>query len=485
MSEAPTRSLDTLRSRPPEELRAIGKMPAKAAGSSIKDFFEANKSTLTALVQGHVTPDRLLGVAMNAIRQTPKLQQCTVASLFGAIVQCAVMRLEPNTFEGHCYLIPRKKNVPVKDEYGNIQKDRSGKWITQDIHEVNVQIGYKGRIELAYRSPKVKSLFTSVIHANDRYKITEGTERKIDHEPKLDGDRGPAIAYYAVAELTTDGRALFDWMSVKDIERVRDNFSEGYRRSEETRHNALNVLQATSDAREQRRARLDLEKAEDNPWLRDFDQMARKTVLNRLDPYLPSTPESSLARALDQRDSTLRSQDLGGVIEGTAMAYDDDEGETDAGQQQIEQTVNVGVPTPPSAEKVPNPREEIKRQVEQEARDEAAQKAAAAEAEQAKKAEGAPGKGKRAPDPTPKQAEDKTAERAQELIDELTMIDGTHMATAFSALLGRGTTISILRAVERDPNWDVKVRDAIVAARKRVEAKQEEPPEDDRFPGDH
>ena len=132
-----------------------------------------------------------------------------------------------------------------------------------------------------------------------------------------------------------------------------------------------------------------------------------------------------------------------------------------------------------------DPREEIKRRVAEEAAAEQAAKAAAADAaEQAKKADGAPGKGKRAPDPTLRQAEDKTAERAQELIAELATIDGTDMESALTALLARGTTGVVLRAVERDPDLNGKVRDAIVAARKRVEPKQNEPPEDNRFPGD-
>src|SRR5260364_263133 len=62
----------------------------------------------------HLNPERLLKVAQIAATTTPKLVECDIASLIGAIGQCAQMGLEPNTVLGHAYLVPfntRRKNA--------------------------------------------------------------------------------------------------------------------------------------------------------------------------------------------------------------------------------------------------------------------------------------------------------------------------------------------------------------------------------------
>ena len=67
--------------------------------------------------------------------------KCDVASLVGAIGQCAQMGLEPNTILGHAYLVP----------FNTKRKDASG--VERWVNSVQVIIGYKGLIDLARRSP--------------------------------------------------------------------------------------------------------------------------------------------------------------------------------------------------------------------------------------------------------------------------------------------------------------------------------------------
>lgn len=331
MSDQPAKSLEKLRRPDPAELRAISKQTAKVAPASVEAFFQANKGALTALVADVVKPDRLLKVAQTAIRQTPRLQECTIASLFGAVVICATIGLEPNTHEGHCWLIPRRRSVPRRDERGNIVKS-NGRTEFQDVWEVNVQIGYKGRIALAYRSPKVKLLKTVVAFENDELEILEGTEQRISHKPFVSGDRGDPIGYYAVAKLDT-GETLYEWMSIADIMRIRDTFSDAYKQADMNITAAQRVIDSGAVGKALTDAQKTIAKNMDIPWIRDFDQQARKTTINRISNYLPGTPQGALAQALDARDSAMRSQSLGGYIEGEPLLADEDETDDQAPTQ--------------------------------------------------------------------------------------------------------------------------------------------------------
>ena len=63
-------------------------IPAKATG--IKSLLASRKNTIAqALEQTGLTPERLLSVVMNEVRKTPKLKECTDASLLGSVIQSA------------------------------------------------------------------------------------------------------------------------------------------------------------------------------------------------------------------------------------------------------------------------------------------------------------------------------------------------------------------------------------------------------------
>jgi recombination protein RecT len=324
------KTLDNLRVAP-QELKAIAGLTAQEAGPNVEAFFTANKDKLNALVAGVVRPERLLKVAQTAIRSTPGLRQCTVASLFGAVVVCAIMGLEPNTHEGLCWLIPRKSSQPRRNERGVIMTDARGGFIWDERWEVNVQVGYKGHIALAYRNPMVKLIHTGIIHENDEYRIIEGTTPRIEHFPRTAGERGEPIIFYAICKLAT-GETLFEWMSRGQVERIRDNFSDAFESADAKRQQAAAVLDRGGDEKAMARARRDLEKAEAAPWIRDFDQMARKTLINRIRNYIPSNRQSSLAETLDTRDMRRQSQNLaqfldGGDLDGEFEAHDDEPGD--------------------------------------------------------------------------------------------------------------------------------------------------------------
>ncbi|MBR8025194.1 recombinase RecT [Burkholderia cenocepacia] len=291
------------------KLKQTSKMVARDAGiGSVKTFFESQKATLAAVLPRHVSPDRMLKIALGALRTTPKLMECTVESLMGAVVQCSQLGLEPNTPLGHAYLIPFEKKKKV-----------GGEWVTEKV-ETQIVIGYKGLIDLARRSGQVVSIAAHAVYEHDHFDYAFGLNEKLEHKPAMSA-RGRVIAFYAVAKLVGGGHA-FEVMSAEQVNEIRDA-SQNYKFARDK---------------------------EKTVWGQHYEEMGRKTVLRRLFKYLPVSIELASAAALDDVGASGRSQALDTVLDGDYITPTDDEpdddgvidppaGLTDQRQQQRDMTL--------------------------------------------------------------------------------------------------------------------------------------------------
>lgn len=274
------------------DLRGAGKLVAKeAGGNTVKAYFEANKTTLAALLPRHMTPERMLTLALNCLRTTPKLMDCTLDSLFRAVIVCSQYGLEPNTPSGHVYLIP-------------FENRRKG------VTEVQIVLGYKGLIDLARRSGEIETLSARVTYKGDDFSIEYGIEDRIKHKPKIDGEPGEPLGVYAVAKLKGGGYQ-FEWMSVAQINKIRDG-SQGY-------------------ATAKRSGR------DNTPWITNWEEMAKKTVLRRLTKYLPMSIELANAVALDARADAGKEQGID-LVEGEFQVLPEDAPEETMDQETGEVT---------------------------------------------------------------------------------------------------------------------------------------------------
>ncbi|MBU9228234.1 recombinase RecT [Burkholderia multivorans] len=291
------------------KLKQTSKMVARDAGiGSVKQFFESQKATLAAVLPSHVSPDRMLKIALGALRTTPKLMECTVESLMGAVVQCSQLGLEPNTPLGHAYLIPFENKKKV-----------GGEWVTEKV-ETQIVIGYKGLIDLARRSGQVVSIAAHAVYEHDHFDYAFGLNEKLEHKPAMSA-RGRVIAFYAVAKLVGGGHA-FEVMSAEQVNEIRDA-SQNYKFARDK---------------------------EKTVWGQHYEEMGRKTVLRRLFKYLPVSIELASATALDDVGASGRSQALDTVLDGDYITPTDDEpdddgeidppsGLTDQRQQQRDMTL--------------------------------------------------------------------------------------------------------------------------------------------------
>lgn len=241
---------------------ANGNLPATQRAADIRSLLEKSRKQLEMALPKHLTADRLLRVAMTSIQKTPKLMECTPQSLLACVMTCAQLGLEPDQFLGQAYL------VPFKDQ-------KKGVTICTLIP------GYRGYIALARRSGELQTLSAQVVYSNDQFEIRYGVEDTLSHKPALNS-RGEPLGAYCVFKYK-DGGYSFDWMSVDDIEKVR-------KRSKA---------------------------ATDGPWVTDWDEMAKKTVIKRHAKLAPLSVEFQKAVALEERAMTGESQadllDVGGT----------------------------------------------------------------------------------------------------------------------------------------------------------------------------
>ncbi len=226
----------------------------------IAHLLTVKRGEIAKMLPKHLNAERLMKVAQIAATTTPALAKCDVASLVGAIGQCAMLGLEPNTVLGHAYLVPF--NTKRKDGEGN------ERW----VNSVQVIVGYKGLIDLARRSGQIVSIAAHEVCANDKFELVYGLDEKLNHTPAME-ERGEIIGFYAVAKLKDGGHA-FEFMSRYQIEIIRDA-SQGWQQA------------------------IKYKKTDIHPWKVHFSEMGRKSVIRRLAKYLPLSIEFQTAAVLD------------------------------------------------------------------------------------------------------------------------------------------------------------------------------------------
>lgn len=223
---------------------------------SIKAALEQNKASMAEVIPSHLSPERLLSLALLSIRKTPKLQECAVSTLLGCVVESSRLGLELGGSLGQAYLIPYTvKGVPT----------------------VQMIIGYRGYVELMRRGGQVSTIRAVVVHQKDHFELREGLEQVIDHRPYLQGDAGPMKFVYAVAKFARSGDYQAVFLTKAEVDAVRSR----------SRASA------------------------DGPWVTDYEEMAKKTAVRRLAKLMPLSVEA--AEAIEQDDE--RSYD----IESTAV----------------------------------------------------------------------------------------------------------------------------------------------------------------------
>lgn len=212
---------------------------AAAKQQTLAKLLEDRKASIAAVLPKHMTPERLLKVALTATARTPALLACSPSSVLLAVMQAAELGLEAGGILGEGYLVPYKGTCVFI-------------------------AGYRGLITLARRSGEMRSIEAFVVRKADSFDIEFGLEPKLTHRPSMVGELSDddIVAVYAIARFR-DGSVQVDVMTRAEVDRIRKRSAA----------------------------------AGDGPWVTDFAEMAKKTVVRRLCKYLPLSPE--LKKALE------------------------------------------------------------------------------------------------------------------------------------------------------------------------------------------
>lgn len=242
---------------------AQGAQAVKAGKPTMQQYIKQMEGEIAKALPSVITLERFTRITLSALSANKQLAQTTPQSFLGAMMTAAQLGMEPNTPLGQAYLIPYRNHGQLECQF---------------------QLGYKGLIDLAYRSGEVSIIQAQVVCENDEFEYSFGLEPKLNHKPAR-SERGEPKFIYAMFR-TKDGGFGYDVMSVEDVRNHAKRFSKAY---------------------------------SNGPWQTNFEEMAKKTVLKRVLKYAPLKSDFVRAVAQDETIKTKISEDMYSVSDDTVI----------------------------------------------------------------------------------------------------------------------------------------------------------------------
>lgn len=202
----------------------------------IRDQITKQQQEFAAALPAHIPAAKFVRSVLTAIQMQPALLSVDRKSLMGACMKAA--------------------------NDGLILDGREAALVTFGS-SVQYMPMVAGLLKKMRNSGEISSLSAHVVYEKDTFLYVLGDAEKVEHQPFMGGDRGKPVAAYAIARLR-DGSVQREVMSVADIERIRS------------------------------RSRA----AKAGPWVSDWSEMARKTVIRRLSKYLPASTDRETGQSI-------------------------------------------------------------------------------------------------------------------------------------------------------------------------------------------
>lgn len=225
---------------------------AQRGPTELQTYLETNIGELAKSLPKHLSKERMLAVLVNMAYRNPDLQKCEKNSILVSACQAGALGLDLNPSLGEAYLIPRwNKNI------GGM--------------ECTFMPGYQGLVKLVRQTGQIATIQAAIVYDKDEFLVEYDPDLRFMHRPTFKGrgvvrDGVGVRAVYAIAKLN-NGERIIETMTVDEVEGIR--------------------------ARSQSKDR--------GPWVTDWCEMAKKTVLRRLIKQLPKSAE--LAAALEANDA--------------------------------------------------------------------------------------------------------------------------------------------------------------------------------------
>lgn len=203
------------------------------------DIYGAKDDFARVLADPSISFEREAGFAVQVLSSNDyalSLAQKNRQSVVDAVTNIAAIGISLNPAKKQAYLVPRDGRICL-------------------------DISYMGLIELAVASGSILWAQAKVVHAADSFELRgPGQAPTHGHNP-FSKDRGDILGVYVVAK-TSSGDYLTEVMSTDEINAIRD------------RSSAWKAW---------------VEKKKKCPWVTDWSEMAKKTVIKRAYKYWPKT----------------------------------------------------------------------------------------------------------------------------------------------------------------------------------------------------
>lgn len=244
-------------------------------GMTMQQYIKNMEGEIKKALPSVITPERFTRITLSALSSNPDLQKTTPTSFMAAMMTAAQLGLEPNTPLGQAYLLPYKN---------------------KGVMECQFQLGYKGLIDLAYRSGEITIIQAHTVYENDEFSFEYGMNPDLKHIPAKT-NRGNPICYYAMFK-TKSGGYGFEVMSHEDIKEHAKKYSKSFGSTY-------------------------------SPWNTNFEEMAKKTVLKQVLKYAPLKSDFLRQVNSDETIKTELSDDMFDVPNTIEAEYEVQEVEKD------------------------------------------------------------------------------------------------------------------------------------------------------------
>ena len=184
----------------------------------MKSLTAALQGGLDDILPGKLSASRLIKIACIATTKEPKLLQCTKSSMILALTASAELALDPSGTLGHSWIIPFFDHK-------------------RKVMEAVFIPGWKGLVQLAYRSGRVESIMPAAVYEQDRFAYQLGDKPRLDHTPaqptperkcwiatRNEDDKKGTLAGALVGAYctwTVSGVRSFKFMWAEELEKIR------------------------------------------------------------------------------------------------------------------------------------------------------------------------------------------------------------------------------------------------------------------------
>lgn len=204
----------------------------------VRNQLTAMQPQFAAALPKHVDPARFVRVVMTAVQMNGNLLDADRRTLFASAMRASQMGLLPDGREGA--IVTFKNQAQFMPMVAGIMK-------------------------MVRNSGEISTWSVQAVYENDNFDFCLGDEEHITHKPALTS-RGKIIAVYSIVTMK-DGEKSREVMSVEDVNAIKARSRSG----------------------------------NSGPWVSDFAEMAKKTVVRRHSKRLPmSTDLDEALRADDE-----------------------------------------------------------------------------------------------------------------------------------------------------------------------------------------